>query len=151
MKRLSILCIFLSLFGCANMNNEQSGIITGAAVGGVVGHSVGGGSTQAVATAVGILAGAYVGGQIGASMDKTDRNQVARTLEGTKTGRSRAWKNPDTGARYTVTPTKTYVRRQGSASQPCREFTTTANIGGNQEKIYGTACRMDDGSWKIVD
>ena len=144
------LFVLLSLVGCANMSNQESGIITGAAVGGVLGNSVGG--SNAIATAAGILVGAYVGGRIGESMDKTDRMQVSRTLEGTKTGRYRKWNNPDSGTRYTVTPTRTYVRQRGrSSSQPCREFTTTANIGGTTEKIFGTACRMDDGSWKIID
>lgn len=85
-------------------------------------------------------------------MDKTDRLEVSRSLEGTKTGRNRRWRNPDTGSRYTITPTRTYERRVGrSSTQPSREFTTTAQIAGNTEKIYGTARRMDDGSWKIID
>ncbi len=147
--------LFIAMFaltGCANMSNQETGLITGAAVGGVLGHTIGSGTSQVVATAAGVLVGAYIGGRIGESMDKTDRLQVGRALEGNKTGRSRRWRNPDSGARYSVTPTRTYIRRQGrSSSQPCREFTTTAKIGGNTEKVYGTACRMDDGSWKIKE
>ena len=149
-KAVCIIFLFL-LVGCTNLDNEQQGVIAGGAVGGVLGNTVGSGTTRAVATAVGILIGSFVGGRIGSSIDRTDRMQVGRTLEGTRTGRSRRWRNPDTGARYTVTPTKTYTRSVNHSSQPCREFTTEANIGGTTEKIYGTACRMDDGSWKIVD
>ena len=34
-------------------------------------------------------------------------------------------------------------------NQPCREFTTTINIGGQQQQGVGTACRQADGSWLI--
>lgn len=149
--RMMAISSLLILTGCANVDNEQSGIITGAAVGGVLGNTLGSGTTRAVSTAVGILIGSFVGGRVGASIDKTDRMRINGTLENTRTGHSRRWRNPDTGSRYTVTPTKTYTRRLGSATQPCREFTTEASIGGTVEKIYGTACRMDDGSWKIVE
>jgi len=44
-----------------------------------------------------------------------------------------------------VTPTKTYE----TAAGPCREYTIDAIIGGSTEKIYGTACRQADGSWKV--
>ncbi|KPK40991.1 MAG: hypothetical protein AMJ69_00270 [Gammaproteobacteria bacterium SG8_47] len=55
------------------------------------------------------------------------------------------WRNPDTGNGYTVTPTKTYE----TAAGPCREYTIDAIIGGSTEKIYGTAGRQADGSWKV--
>lgn len=93
----------------------------------------------------GTIAGAAIGGAIGRSMDETDRLKTAATLETVRTGVSSTWRNPDTGVAYAVTPTKTYE----SASGPCREYTIDALIGGKKEKIYGTACRQPDGSWKI--
>ena len=45
-----------------------------------------------------------------------------------------------------VTPTATHL---SANEQPCREFTTTVNIGGQPQQGYGTACRQADGSWKI--
>ncbi len=149
--RVLVATLLLLLTGCTNLDNEQSGVITGGVVGGVLGNTIGDGTTRAVTTVVGILIGSFVGGRIGSSIDKTDRRQVSRTLENTRTGRSRRWRNPDTGSRYTVTPTKTYTKAVNRTTQPCREFTTEAMIGGTTEKIYGTACRMDDGSWKIID
>lgn len=31
----------------------------------------------------------------------------------------------------------------------CREYQTTASIGGRQERLYGRACLMPDGSWQF--
>ncbi|HYW77842.1 MAG TPA: RT0821/Lpp0805 family surface protein, partial [Gammaproteobacteria bacterium] len=63
-----------------------------------------------------------------------------------RTGVPSAWRNPDTGNEYSVTPTRTYESEAG----PCREYTIDAIIGGKKEKVYGTACRQADGSWKNV-
>jgi len=86
-----------------------------------------------------------IGGAIGRSMDETDRLRTAASLETVRTGVPSTWRNPDTGNQYVVTPTKTYE----SASGPCREYTIDAVIGGKKQKVYGTACRQPDGSWKI--
>ena len=32
----------------------------------------------------------------------------------------------------------------------CREYQSIVRIGGAEQPSYGTACRMPDGSWKIV-
>lgn len=32
---------------------------------------------------------------------------------------------------------------------PCREYQTTARIGGREQQIYGLACRQEDGTWKF--
>ena len=37
------------------------------------------------------------------------------------------------------------------ANEPyCREYTKSVTIGGNEEEVYGTACRQADGTWEIV-
>jgi surface antigen len=141
--KLGMIVIALSLTGCAT-NNEQSGALIGAIAGGVIGHQVGGGFGKVVATGVGIMVGSMVGGNIGQHMDRQDHTQVVRALETTPSGQASSWKNPDSGNQYAVTPTRTYE----SSGHPCREYTTTAWIGGKQEQIYGTACRQADGSWK---
>lgn len=33
----------------------------------------------------------------------------------------------------------------------CREFSETIHVGKKKEKIYGTACKQTDGSWRIMD
>jgi hypothetical protein len=37
-----------------------------------------------------------------------------------------------------------------SSGQYCREYQRTAVIGGQQQPVYGTACLMPDGAWRIV-
>jgi hypothetical protein len=37
-----------------------------------------------------------------------------------------------------------------SSGQYCREYQRTAIIGGQQQPVYGTACLMPDGAWRIV-
>lgn len=37
-----------------------------------------------------------------------------------------------------------------SNGQTCREFQSTAVIGGQTQPIYGTACLQPDGAWRVV-
>lgn len=137
----------VSLVGCDNMNKQQVGTLTGAAVGGLVGSQFGRGTGQVVAAVGGTILGGFIGGAIGQSMDRQDRMEMQMALERNRTGQASSWRNPDQHARYTVRPTKTYKRSSG---QYCREYTTTAMIAGKQQQMYGTACRQPDGSWKNI-
>jgi len=146
-----LVTLIFTLSGCASTSHqsqEQSGMVIGAVLGGVLGSKVGKGHGRTAATIVGAIIGSSIGGNIGRSMDDTDRLKTAQTLETVRTGVSSSWVNPDTNNQYTVIPTRTYEQTTGS---PCREFTMDAVIGGETEKIYGTACRQSDGSWKVQD
>jgi surface antigen len=137
----------LTLSGCeTSPSQQQSGTIVGGVLGGVLGSQVGGGSGRTAATVIGALIGASIGGNVGRSMDQTDRLKTAQALESTRTGASSAWRNPDTGASYKVTPTRT----RPSAEGPCREYTVEATVGGRPETVYGQACRQKDGSWQVM-
>lgn len=138
----------LALSGCANPpTQEQTGMVIGGVLGGALGSQVGGGRGRTAATVLGTIVGASVGGSVGRSMDETDRLKVAHSLETVRTGVPSAWRNPDTGNQYTVTPTKTIE----SSGAPCREYTVDGTVGGKREKIYGTACRQPDGSWRTTN
>jgi surface antigen len=130
----------------SNPSRRDTGMVIGGVLGGVIGHEVGGGSGRTAATILGTLIGAAIGGSIGRSMDETDRIKAAHTLETVRSGVSSQWVNPDTGHRYAVTPTRTY----SSASGPCREYTVDAVIGVRADKVFGTACRQPDGSWRAM-
>ena len=121
-------------------------MVIGGVLGGLIGSQVGGGHGNTAAIIAGTLVGAAIGGSVGRSMDATDRAKTAGTLETVRTGVPSTWSNPDTGNQYTVVPTRTYETAQG----PCREYTVDAIVGGKKEKVYGTACRQPDGSWKVV-
>ncbi len=127
--------------------NTVFGGLLGAALGAAAGTQFGKGSGRAVAIIGGGLIGALIGGSLGKSMDQTDQYQVNHALENSPTGSTIVWQNADTGGAYKVTPTKTY---QVAENAYCREFTTWGMVGGYEEKMYGTACRQPDGSWKTV-
>ena len=149
MKKLvlaSSLSLSFLLAGCAEINNEGVGTVTGGVVGGLIGSQFGGGSGKVAAAAGGALLGAMIGGNVGRTMDRLDRLEMQRALENAPTGRAVNWRNPDNGNRYTVQPTRTYYTNQ----QPCREYITKAIIAGKVQQIYGKACRQADGSWRVV-
>jgi surface antigen len=152
-KKLMILLTvagLTGLSGCATHRgqNEQAGMIIGGVLGGVLGNQVGGGDGRTAAIILGTMAGAVIGGAVGHSMDDTDRMKTNQTLETVRTGIGSQWVNPDTGNSYTVTPTRTMEAASGG---PCREYTIDAKIGGDKEKVYGTACRKSDGSWQTQE
>jgi surface antigen len=141
------LALSLVLSACTTQpTQEQAGMVIGGALGGLLGNQVkGNGPGRTVAIIAGTLAGAAIGGAIGRSMDETDRLKTGTTLETVRTGVSSSWRNPDTGAQYKVTPTRTFETTSG----PCREFIIDATVGSERDEVYGTACRQPDGTWQI--
>ena len=76
------------------------------------------------------------------------QDSAQNSLEFAKTNQTTVWQNPDTGASGAITPTDTYQNGQG---EYCREYQQTVTIGGQQQQAYGTACRMPDGAWEVVN
>lgn len=128
-------------------NREAVGKVVGAIAGAAVGSNIGKGDGRTAATIVGAIVGYMVGGSVGRSMDDADRACVGQALEYGQDHQPVAWRNPDTGASYTVTPTSTYAAADGGY---CREFTREGVIDGRRQTLHGTACRQADGSWKIM-
>ncbi|MCB1744598.1 MAG: glycine zipper 2TM domain-containing protein [Gammaproteobacteria bacterium] len=135
------------LGGCATQPTQQDvGMVIGGGLGALLGSSIGAGEGRVVASVLGTLVGAVIGGAVGRSMDDLDRMKANHALETVRTGVSSNWYNPDTGNEYAVVPTRTY----DTASGPCREYVMDAIIGGRKERVYGTACRQADGSWRTA-
>jgi hypothetical protein len=61
-------------------------------------------------------------------------------------GETIVWR--DSGASGSVT-----VIREGisSVGRYCREYQQEVRIGGESQRVYGTACRNPDGTWQIMD
>ena len=127
--------------------NNIVGSLLGGAAGGLLGSQFGHGSGKSLMTIAGVLGGALAGGAIGRTMGQPDAACVNQTLERGQTGQTVAWQNPDNGTTYNVTPIKTYQRE----GRPCRDYTTTAVIDGQNQTLRGTACRQSDGTWKTLD
>ena len=142
---ISVISLFLIFSGCASEPTKQdAGMVIGGILGGVLGSQVGHGDGTTAAIIVGTMIGGAIGGSVGKSMDDVDRLKTNHALDTVRTGVPSQWKNPDSGNTYAVVPTKTYETNSG----PCRVYTIDAMIGGKPEKVYGTACRQPDGSWK---
>ncbi|MDP6563914.1 MAG: RT0821/Lpp0805 family surface protein [Alphaproteobacteria bacterium] len=144
--------IVFSLTACQEGGQKQTfGTILGGITGAVAGAQVGKGSGQLAAVAAGTLLGAFLGAEIGKSLDRADRVAMEQTtqnaLEQSRSGSSLSWRNPDTGHHGTVTPQDV---RETSSGRICRQYEQTVTIDGKTESANGTACRQNDGSWKVV-
>ena len=147
-KSTFIIMICSSLVACADLSKQDVGVISGGAIGGLIGSQFGGGTAARLALAgVGAVAGAAIGGAIGHAMDRKDQMLLNRALENQPTGQTTSWKNPDTGNRYSVTPTKTYRSSRG----PCRKFLINGIVNGRPQQIVGRACRKPNGTWQMVN
>lgn len=139
-----VLTAALALLGCEGPSKQTSGAVIGAGLGGLAGSQFGSGGKKTAATIGGAILGGLIGGSIGAYMDETDRLRMQDALEYNRTQQPSTWQNPDTGASYRVTPTRTY----SSGGQDCREYSTDVYIDGQRDVVYGTACRAPDGTWR---
>ena len=132
--------------GLGRCNRDLIGGLLGGAAGGLIGSRFGKGDGKLAAVAGGALLGFLIGGGIGRSMDQADQSCLEQSLEHAEDGQRITWNNPDSGTRYQVVPTKTITMADG---RYCREYTTTATVGGKAETVYGRACRQPDGAWQI--
>lgn len=140
---ITALAVTLILAGCQSFNKSTVGGAVGGVAGGVLGSNVGGGTGRTAAIIAGSLLGAALGSHIGAEMDELDRRRANEALETYPTGRTSSWNNPDTGAQYSVTPTRTYE----TDSRPCREYEMDVYIDGQRDVVKGNACRNAQGEW----
>ena len=144
-----------AIAGCATMSeNETAGTILGGVAGAVIGNQFGDGKGRTAATALGAVIGATVGREIGHALDQTSRRRAdaaARTaLDTASVGEGIRWENPANsgGPAYgTATITRQGADREG---RTCREYQQTVVVGGKEVQSYGTACRDDNGDWKVA-
>lgn len=137
--------------GCSKTTGGTAiGAVTGAAIGSAVGgRSVGG---RVAGALIGGAIGAFIGHEIGRHLDERDRQLEAQTADTAmtygSTGRPRAWRNPKSGNRGTITPTTAKYRHQESG-RVCRKFSETITLAsGKSETINGERCQKPDGSWE---
>ncbi|WP_050898639.1 glycine zipper 2TM domain-containing protein [Nitrospirillum viridazoti] len=102
------------------------GTVVGALLGGLAGSQFGHGGGKAAMTGAGVLLGALAGNAAFNSMDQSDEGCFAQAMEKAPDGQQIVWNNPDNGARYQMTPVKTW---QESADNYCREYQSVATVG----------------------
>ena len=131
-----------------NCNRKLISGAIGGAAGGYIGSTIGKGDARLAATAIGAIIGVLVGGNIGRAMDEIDQTCVGRVLETARTGETVAWRNPDSGSTYEVTPVATNTRE---GNRYCRDYTARSTINGRTETIRGVAWHQYDGTWKTIN
>ena len=129
-------------------NRELLGAAVGAGLGGLAGSKVGDGTGQLVAVAVGTFLGAVLGAEVGRSLDELDEACAGQALDHAGDNETVVWENPDQGARYELTPSRSY---NDARNLYCREYQTVAIVGGRRRELFGRACRQPDGSWKHMN
>ncbi|SOD89346.1 hypothetical protein [Caenispirillum bisanense] len=127
------------------ISSELLGNLLGGAAGGAIGSRFGQGQGKLAAVAGGTLLGVLIGGSIGRSMDAADQACAITALDYVPDDRRIRWSGDR--ADYALVPTRSYER----GGRYCREYTTTAYIGNRPDVVSGTACRMPDGAWEIVN
>lgn len=131
------------------LSKANVGVAAGVVTGGLIGSAIGGGTGQVAAIIGGGLLGGILGNEIGSSLDRADRVAYDRASHrAMETGKARRWSNAHTGNRGTITPHKRYRDDEG---RYCREYTQIVTVDGKHHSGNGTACRMKDGTWKIID
>lgn len=149
---IMVLGIPVLLAGCGpnGPNKADTGLVVGAAAGGLLGNTIGGGKGKIATTAIGAVIGGIVGSEIGRSMDRQDRMLAQQAefaaLERGESGRPHQWRNPDNGRYGEVVPGRPFRR----GPEDCREYTHTIYIDGRPQAMRGTACRNPDGTWRNV-
>lgn len=128
-------------------NREVIGAILGGAAGAVIGSKIGEREDRFITTVGGAVIGAAVGGAIGKSMDDADQACAAQALEYANFKQSVKWQNKARGAWYTVTPIG-MVPAAGKGME-CRRYSMLTEAGGRRQTSQGTACRQQDGSWRL--
>ncbi|MGQ9365176.1 RT0821/Lpp0805 family surface protein [Azospirillum sp. ST 5-10] len=139
------------LAGCQSTAKPAANRAPDSVVGGVIGSKIGGPPDTPAAGDVGSLLGAYMGKPIAASIAASDQPhaaEAARRAYAAPVGELIGWNNPVTGHSGTVTSTRAGYNNKG---EYCREYQQTVTADGQKEMAFGTACKLPDGTWKLVD
>jgi len=157
MKKLGLTLVAVAALGlgacdtiAASGTKQKIGAVSGAAIGGILGSKVGGGSGQLWATGAGAILGGLAGSEIGSSLDRADMlyaSDATFKAQSAPLGEAVSWNNPESGNSGTVVPVRD---GKDSSGNYCREYQQTIYVGGKQETGFGTACQQADGTWKIV-
>lgn len=136
---LLLACFLIIGFGCQANKAQQ-----GATVGGLAGATIGAltfknkGLGAVVGAGVGVLMGYIVGNE----WDKSDEQKLQQSLENNRSGQTTSWTNPDTGERFSATPSRPYMADD-------RVYRDVVIVDSEGREIMAKAWRDNDGTWRL--
>ena len=146
---MSSLLLAAALAGCAESNNQTSGMILGGVTGGLIGSAFGSGDGKAVAVGVGAVLGAVIGSNIGAKMDQNDRGmaeQAANKAAQAPVGQEIRWNNAGSGNSGSAKTIKVGANAQG---YECRQIEQQVTVEGKTDVILVDICLIDQ-HWVVA-
>jgi len=127
-------------------DRDRAGAAIGAVVGGTIGAAVSDSDDRLIAVLAGATIGAVIGHEIGDRMDDKDRACFGHSLELLEDGRKVEWKGSTADMVYNLTPYGRFERD----GRVCRKFTLERLLNGRRVTKEGSACRYGEGDWRMV-
>ncbi|MGR9100222.1 MAG: RT0821/Lpp0805 family surface protein [Gammaproteobacteria bacterium] len=124
---------------------ETAGGYLGRVLGDAAGSRMESYQGRALASVAGILLGDVFDRKLSRSMDDIDHFCTGQALEFAGDNQVVKWRNPDAYSDFLIRPFNRYERK----GRVCRDFTTELERKGKIKKKKRTACRGDDGVWRI--
>lgn len=132
-------------------DRQIAGLALGAILGGALGNGLAGDGDRGLGTVIGMVLGGAAGAAVarhGGCDDEYAAHASYDAFEHGQAWRRVSWNNPDSGSYGYVTPADWHENEYG---EDCREFTQVIFIEGRRTRAYGTACRDENGDWRIVE
>jgi surface antigen len=95
----------------------------------------------------GAVIGAVVGGAIGKSMEDADHACAAQAMEYAGFKQAVKWRSAQHDTIYTITPVG--LLPPAGRGIECRRYSMLTEHGSVKDAVQGTACRQQDGSWRL--
>ncbi len=143
---VAVLAVALSACGTTGANKAQNYAGNAALLAGGAALAFGGGKNKELNALIVAGVAGTVGYIVGNEMDKADKVQLNNVLETGRTRRKVAWVNPDTRARYEVTPQRAVRQSNGRV---CRKVKIAVLMNGKPQEAYKRFCRDSYGDWVL--
>tara|TARA_Y100000991_G_C21808206_1_gene278428 strand:- start:31 stop:498 length:468 start_codon:yes stop_codon:yes gene_type:complete len=151
-KKKVIVFLCICLLGCSSKDdNKFIGQILGSAAGAYLGSKIGSGISNNLAIVLGGAVGLLIGGKVAEALDEDEQldlsNDVNESLEENENYEVKEWsskKNKDKTAE--IIPLNKY----NIDEETCRDFKKIVSSEGKIIEESSTACRDENGNWKII-
>ena len=150
-KIFYILIVSLFLVSCENKEDGKLlGQIIGSVTGAYLGSKVGSGVGKSLSTVLGTTIGLVIGGKIGTILSESEKKDYGKvikdSLDENPDNVPSKWKSEENNVNAEVIPTKSYKINE----ETCRDFKKIVKKGNKTFEEESTACRDEQGNWKVI-